>query len=247
MSTLKIKNTFIGDGIPKICVSIMGNDEHEILDNALKIHSATPDIVEWRADFYNNIFNTEKTLATLFKIREIFKNTPIIFTIRTQNEGGNIKINTNDYININKEIIKSNLADLIDIEIDKTQEQTITITEFAHSNNCYIIGSHHNFNFTPTTEKLIQILKKIESLNCDIVKLAVMPQDKIDVINLLNATANCDVKRPIITMSMSKLGTISRISGNIFGSCITFASLEQSSAPGQINIDFLRQILNTLN
>ena len=39
---------------------------------------------------------------------------------------------------------------------------------------------------------------------------------------------------PVITMAMSGMGAVSRISGEIFGSSVTFASVEECSAPGQL-------------
>ena len=53
--------------------------------------------------------------------------------------------------------------------------------------------------------------------------------------------------RPIITMSMSKLGIISRLSGEVFGSAATFGALKKASAPGQIDIKELRSVLTTIH
>ena len=53
--------------------------------------------------------------------------------------------------------------------------------------------------------------------------------------------------RPIITMSMSKLGVVSRLCGEVFGSCLTFGALEKTSAPGQINIGQLNEVLKIIN
>ena len=58
---------------------------------------------------------------------------------------------------------------------------------------------------------------------------------------------------PIVTMSMGKLGIISRLSGEIFGSSITFGTIsDKVSAPGQIGIkelknDFLVDFVIRLN
>ena len=37
--------------------------------------------------------------------------------------------------------------------------------------------------------------------------------------------------RPIITMSMASNGMISRLSGEVFGSCLTFGAAGKASAP----------------
>ena len=58
---------------------------------------------------------------------------------------------------------------------------------------------------------------------------------------------NKHAKTPIITISMSGLGVVSRIAGEIFGSSITFGSAEVASAPGQIEVSELYKILNIIH
>ena len=53
---------------------------------------------------------------------------------------------------------------------------------------------------------------------------------------------------PIVTMSMGKLGMISRLSGEIFGSSITFGTIsDKVSAPGQICIEELKNALDIIH
>ncbi len=77
-----------------------------------------------------------------------------------------------------------------------------------------------------------------------------MPNCPKDVITLLDATRIMKekyAKRPIITMSMAGKGVISRLSGELFGSDMTFGSAKNISAPGQIPIRELRKIINLLH
>lgn len=48
-------------------------------------------------------------------------------------------------------------------------------------------------------------------------------------------------------MSMGSLGVITRLSGELFGSCMTFAAAKHVSAPGQISVKDARNILNLLH
>ena len=89
----------------------------------------------------------------------------------------------------------------------------------------------------------------MQELGADIPKIAVMPGNKKDVLTLLSATremAEEYADRPIITMSMSGNGVISRLSGEIFGSAMTFA-LKKASAPEQMRVEDLRQVLQILH
>ena len=47
-------------------------------------------------------------------------------------------------------------------------------------------------------------------------------------------------------MAMGDLGKVTRISGEVFGSCLTFGTVGDASAPGQIESTNLKGILKTL-
>ena len=51
---------------------------------------------------------------------------------------------------------------------------------------------------------------------------------------------------PIITISMGKLGVASRLCGEVFGAAMTFASAGGSSAPGQISLDIVNSVLDSI-
>ena len=71
-----------------------------------------------------------------------------------------------------------------------------------------------------------------------------------DVVTLLAATEEMSTKhanRPIITMSMGGLGLVSRLSGETFGSALTFGAAKAASAPGQISVDKLATILEVMH
>ncbi len=90
----------------------------------------------------------------------------------------------------------------------------------------------------------------MQQLGADITKIAVMPQNKKDVLTLLCATEQMQCQyadRPFVTMSMGSIGSISRIAGEIFGSAITFGAVQKSSAPGQIKAKKLKQMLQMIH
>ena len=69
----------------------------------------------------------------------------------------------------------------------------------------------------------------MQELGADIPKIAVMPQNKQDVLTLLAATEEMNrnhADRPIITMSMAGTGVVSRLCGEVFGSALTFGCKE---------------------
>ena len=76
-----------------------------------------------------------------------------------------------------------------------------------------------------------------------------MPACRADVITLLDATQEADeaIGKPIITISMSGTGLVSRLSGESFGSALTFGAVGKVSAPGQMNAEDLRLILELIH
>jgi 3-dehydroquinate dehydratase-1 len=75
-----------------------------------------------------------------------------------------------------------------------------------------------------------------------------MPRDRDDVLTLFAATATADAKAriPLISMSMGPLGSVTRMIGGVFGSSLSFAIGEGSSAPGQIPIADLNAVYDVI-
>ena len=250
MNTVKVRNIEIGAGIPKICVPIVGVTREEILAAAENIKSTKADVVEWRVDWYEDIFDFAKTEATMKALREALGEMPILFTFRTSKEGGEKAIETETYVELNQNAAKTGLIDLVDVEAFTGDEAVKSVVETAHENGVKVIASNHDFHKTPAKEEIVSRLRKMQELGADILKIAVMPQNKKDVLTLLAATeemASEYADRPIITMSMSETGVISRLSGEVFGSALTFGAVGKVSAPGQMGIEDLTTVLGLLH
>lgn len=246
MNTVKVRNIEIGAGIPKICVPIVGVTREEILAAAENIKSTKADVVEWRVDWYENIFDFTKTEATMQALREVLGEMPILFTFRTSKEGGEKAIETEAYVELNQNAAKTGLVDLVDVEAFTGDDVVKAVVEIAHENGVKVIASNHDFHKTPAKEEIVSRLRKMQELGADIPKIAVMPQNKKDVLTLLAATEEMVSEyadRPIITMSMSGTGVISRLCGEVFGSALTFGAVGKVSAPGQMRIEDLTTVL----
>jgi len=90
----------------------------------------------------------------------------------------------------------------------------------------------------------------MQDMGADIAKIAVMPNSTTDVLTLLIATAEMFERyadRPLITISMSPRGVITRLTGELFGSAATFGSVDKTSAPGQIPVTELAALLTKLH
>ena len=204
MNPVKVRNVEIGTGIPKICVPIVGVTREEILKAAETIKTTAADVVEWRVDWYEDIFDFAKTEETMKALREVLGETPILFTFRTSKEGGEKSIETDAYVELNQKAAKTGLIDLVDIEAFTGDDAVKAVVETAHECGVKVVASNHDFHKTPDKDEIVSRLRKMQELGADIPKIAVMPQNKKDVLTLLSATeemASEYADRPIITMS----------------------------------------------
>lgn len=242
MNPVKLRGLEIGAGAPKVIVPIVEKTGDAIVAKGRELSSVPLHVVEWRADFYDEVFDAEAVLSTLKGLRAALGETPILFTFRTKKEGGEKEIGMDDYTALNTAVARSGDADAVDVEIFSGDGVVAKNIEAVHAAGKVVVGSSHDFHKTPPKADLIYRLRKMQDMGADIPKIAVMPQSKADVLTLLSATeemSRCYADRPIITMSMSAAGVISRLSGEVFGSAMTFGMVGKASAPGQIPVEQL--------
>ena len=250
MNTVKIRNIVIGEGMPKICVPIVGTTKEELLQEVKALQNLSVDIVEWRMDWFKEIENLDAAKEMVKTLREALKDTALLATIRSKKEGGELEVSTEYYIALNKAIVDSGCADLIDVELFTGETEVNDIVTYAHEHGVKVIMSNHDFDKTPSYDEILTRLKAMQSLDADIPKIAVMPTCKKDVLTLLQATNEMHetyADRPIITMSMAGTGVISRLCGEVFGSALTFGAAKKASAPGQMNVENLHTVLTLLH
>ena len=250
MNTVKVRNIVIGEGMPKICVPIVGVTKEAILNEAKAITKLPADVVEWRIDWFENVFDFAALEDVLKDLRAVLGDMPILMTFRTSKEGGEKAIEDEVYADINIKAAQTGYVDLVDVEVFTGDEIVTKIIDGAHAAGVKVVASNHDFFKTPDKDDIVGRLRKMQDLGADIPKIAVMPQNKKDVLTLLAATeemANEYADRPIITMSMAGTGVISRLAGEVFGSALTFGAAAKASAPGQMGVTDLKQILTLLH
>lgn len=244
---LKIKNLILGEGRPKICVPIIAADETELKSQLEKIEKEKEyvDMLEWRADFFKEIENKESRKRAAELIRQSFPETPLLFTFRTKDEGGERKLFDEAYESICDCGLEEGIADILDVELYSGTDLVKRLIEKAGRKGIPVLLSSHNFERTPSEEELKKRLLRMDALGADILKIAMMPETAEDVLRLLMVAEEMKslTKKPVVAISMGKLGLVSRLSGGIFGSAVTFGCVGKASAPGQIEVEKLMKIL----
>ncbi|KXT78499.1 type I 3-dehydroquinate dehydratase [Streptococcus sp. DD13] len=246
MKTVQVENVVFGQGRPKILVPLVGQTEAEILAAAKQARDLDCDVIEWRIDFYEAVETPQAVAAFSHRVKEAAQK-PLLVTFRTAKEGGVLEISDALYFDIYKAVVTSGKADLIDLELFMPERDVQEMIDLAHEHGVKVIMCNHDFDATPEKDEIVRRLALMEERRADICKIAVMPQSNLDVLTLLQATAERKAvsERPLITMSMGALGMVSRVAGEAFGSSATFGAAAKASAPGQVPVSELRTILDT--
>ena len=251
LRTVKIRDVVIGEGRVKTIVPITGTTADEAIAQARVIGgSAQTDVVEFRVDFLDIAVDAGKLAALGPKVAAQLNGKPLIVTFRTKAEGGNKTIADADYGALYKTLLKAQFADLIDVEMFRSEAVVRRLVAGAHQVGAFIVMSNHDFSGTPPAAELLARLRRQQELGADVLKLAMMPRDPSDVLELLRATwemASRYAERPMMTMSMGGTGVVSRLAGEIFGSAMCFGMIGRASAPGQVEVERLAAVLDIVH
>lgn len=179
---------------------------------------------------------------------------PVLLTVRTAAEGGGAELDDDAYSGLLRRLIEG-LADLeaarrpAALDVEQARGGTAELVVRAHGAGLDVVVSHHDLRATPADEAMLARLRAMADAGADVAKLAVVPRGPRDVARLLGVTARAseELDVAVATMSMGPLGAVSRLSGAVFGSALTFATAGGApSAPGQLPIDRVRAVLDLL-
>ena len=250
MSCVNVRGCPIGEGRPKTILPIVEGTEAAILEKAAQFSTLQADCVEWRVDHFDDARTPGAVARCLAKLRVILKDKLLLVTFRTQAEGGQVALSPAEYRQFLELVLDTDCADLLDIEFFTAGADLPLLVEQAHTAGVPVVCSSHDFHKTPPRAELVHRMVAMQQAGADLPKLAVMPQSRTDVLELLAATAemaDLHPETPVITMSMGALGAVSRLAGEAFGSAMTFANPGQASAPGQVSLNIVNEVLDALH
>ncbi|EPS3325816.1 TPA: type I 3-dehydroquinate dehydratase [Acinetobacter baumannii] len=233
----------------KTIVPITAKTKEQALAQAQVIaNTADADLAEFRIDLLSFASDTKQVIALGHELKKILGSKPMIATIRTKNEGGQLEISDADYGKTYQAYLKNPFMDWLDVEMFRDQKVVSEIVQKAHQKKVLVVMSNHDFQKTPSQDEIEKRLLKQDQMGADVLKIAVMPKSKQDVFTLMNATLKVSQQttKPLLTMSMGQLGTISRVATANMGGSYSFGMIGQASAPGQIDVTKLKQILQTV-
>lgn len=156
MNTVKVRNTVIGEGMPKICVPIVGVTKEAILEEAKAITRLPADVVEWRIDWFENVFDFAALEDVMKDLRQVLGDLPLLMTFRTSKEGGEKAIEDEVYADINIKAAQTGYVDMVDVEIFTGDDIVRRIIEGAHAAGVKVVASNHDFFKTPEKDDIVR-------------------------------------------------------------------------------------------
>ena len=235
-----------------ICVPIVGPMIEDILSQVQEAVQAKVDLIELRPDMWmkGSHLHEEEYIPTIVNLVEEvhsrYEKMSILFTWRTLAEGGETLLSNENYCNLLQAIVNQNVVDAVDVELFAYTDRIGQIIKEAHHQNIQTVMSYHNFQSTPKLEILHGYAERMISAGASVIKFALMPTTSDDVLSVLQFTKELTERYPQlprITMSMGQLGQMTRTCGHVFGNCLTFGTLGQASAPGQVEVAVLKQLV----
>ncbi len=213
---------------PAVVAVLSGEDA---VRNATLAEGLGSDLVEVRLDLL-----PVDPIKVIRKVREV-TSLPVIATNRMIQEGGSFHGSEDERIEILAEA--SAWADLVDVELsaggrDRLREVVDTP----------LIVSYHDFDGMPSIELLRSMLEEIFEAGADIAKLALTPASLEDCLDLLKLLLGAE--GPATLMGMGDFGKHLRAVAPIYGSVLTYGYIGKATAPGQIPVKALREVLYAL-
>jgi 3-dehydroquinate dehydratase-1 len=224
----------------RICASIMESTIEGFVEKASLAKGA--DLIEIRVD---GLKEQSPLLAEelLRRIKDVVE-VPVILTNRGRNEGGAFRGTEEERVGIIQRCI--DLVDLVDVEYSTERALRDGIIRELKEAGGEVIVSYHDFKGTPDKEEMLALLRSEHEAGADIAKLAVTAKTYDDVLSLLYVTNKASKEGRVVTISMGDVGRLSRIAAPFFGSEITYASVGRVVAPGQMELNELKRILEVL-
>ena len=223
----------------KICVSVAGETVSGAIETAQRFGGAA-DVTEIRLD----TLSRPEILPFVERLKG-----PLLFTNRAEWEGGFFKGTETERVGLLLEAVQHD-CDLVDLELRTAPElRGDLLDRMAQHPRTRLIISWHDFEGTPASETLGEILQEQAESGAHIGKIVTTarePKDVLRVLQLLDAAAESGF--PLIAFCMGPIGRISRLATVILGGYMTYGAPEDGSesAPGQMPVAVLRDMLAQL-
>lgn len=218
---------------PLLTAPMMGADEAALLHEAAQIAAhPSADMAEWRADAFAAPLTAQYIFQLVPALRDALQGKPLLFTLRTENK----KFSTPDYAALLLAAAQAG-ADWVDMET-LSHPEAVGLMAQLHEAGSRVLASCHRFEDTTGLSALLACALALRASGADAIKLAVMARSPQEVqpVCALCRVLQCQTT-PYTVISMGEAGRQSRLLARAWGCMLSFCSMGQPSAAGQIALD----------
>lgn len=232
-------------GRPAVIVPTQAIDAERLAaDCAAAAATGIVDAVEWRIDPLlaagSGSALTRAEAALRLLPRALTAGLPILVTVRTGFEGGQVEITEDDYAEAVRALI-AGIAEVgvgdgaaadadavavaaasgipgsgtsgvpVAVDVEIDRADSDSLIASARESGVPVVASHHNFEATDSADRLLRTFAAMSEAGADVAKVAMMPQEPADVLRLLEATAAADASLPVPVLGIA-MGLLGRTS-----------------------------------
>lgn len=198
--------------------------------------------IELRFDWLANAPEVARLLTRLKKDK-IPRRATLIATCRRCKAGGKFSGTIVEQLSLLRSAINAG-CQCVDLEIETAAERT-PFTLGLYTSQARRILSHHDFRGALDRARLARLARELEQmrerLGFDAVKIAMKCDSLGDSVRVL-ALASDSERQNVIAVPMGEFATPARVLAPRFGSALSYAPVEEVTAPGQIPLGELEEL-----
>ncbi len=120
-----------------------GQNQAQILSKMKELNQLALDIIEWRIDYFDHVTEMNHLIKLSQTVKQLCSNSQLMITFRSAKNGGKTELMSEDaYLNLIKIIIDFKLADIIDIELNHTQDRVDDLINCAERQGIIVFKSN---------------------------------------------------------------------------------------------------------
>jgi 3-dehydroquinate dehydratase / shikimate dehydrogenase len=196
--------------------------------------------IELRLDWLASTKEVSKLLVAL-KSSRIASKATIIATCRRREAGGKFTGSVLDQLSLLR-LAASAGCQWIDLEVE-TANALPPFTLDLFTSRAKRILSWHDFRHMPSNAQLERVMRRMtqtcQSAACDAIKIAVNCRSLRDSLRLLSSASR---RANIIAVPMGETVSPTRILAPRLGSALSYAPVEEATAPGQVSLAELHEL-----
>jgi 3-dehydroquinate dehydratase-1 len=243
---LKVKKAVFGSGKYLLCVPLVSSNSEQLVADARQSLEWEPDLFEWRVDYMEAYPEPEPIIEALKQLRAAIGDKPILFTPRHAEEDGARDIEDERKFELIRQVMKTGMVELIDIEKRYGQACLLEWSSQLHAHGTKLVISHHSFKKYLKPDEVLEVLQSEQTWGADIIKIIIKTRnfrDLADFSDALHTARGTFLNVPLIAGVVGKASPLMRVLGDHLGSDMTFVAAGSArSHSSQIHIHEIRRL-----